>query len=118
MEVGRSRFLLDMATQEILAKLMDGSKIPYDGSKATASYTAAPGVIEMRKYKEPINKGYHKGASVWTDPNAWARNPFAHEYEYKNSGDWQPANPLTIPLFSRRWYARKSGRTENSVWQT
>ena len=52
MEVGRSRFLSDMATQEVLAKIMDGSKVPWEGDKAIASYTAAPGVIEMRKYSQ------------------------------------------------------------------
>lgn len=105
MEVGRSRFLTDMATQEVLAKIMDGSKVPWEDGKAIGSYTAAPGVIEMRKYKEPINKGYHRGRSSWSDPDAWARNPFAHEYERRSNGNWEPANPLTIPLYSRRWYA-------------
>ena len=47
MEVGRSRFLTDMATQEVLAKIMDGSKVQWEDGKAIASYTAAPGVIEM-----------------------------------------------------------------------
>ena len=105
MEVGRSRFLVDMASQEILAKLMDGSMVPWEDGKAAGSYTAAPGVIEMRKYKEPLNKGYHTGAASWTDENAWARKPFALEYEHKSAGDWKPANPLTIPLYSSRWFA-------------
>jgi hypothetical protein len=105
LEAHRSEMLIDMATQEVMAKLMDGGEIEYKDGRRTASMTASPGMLEVRRYEHLPNRGYQRGESAFSDPNSFCRNPFAAEYEKERKDDWQPANPQLINLFSRRWYA-------------
>lgn len=105
LSAARAEMLVDVATQEVLAKIMDGGEIPYSKGKATASMTASPGMMEVRKYDLMPNRGYQRNAEAFTDENSFCRNPFAQAYERSKAGDWQPANPQLINLFSRRWYA-------------
>ena len=105
LDAARAEMLVDVATQEVMAKLMDGGEIPWENGKATASMTAGPGMMQVRYYNEKPNRGYQTGTKAFSDKNSFCRNPFAAEYERSAAGDWQPSNPRLINLFSKRWYA-------------
>ena len=105
LDAARAEMLVDVATQEVMAKLMDGGEIPWHDGVATASMTAGPGMIEQRRYDVLPNRGYQQGRLAFTDRDSFVRNPFADEYERGGPGDWQPANPRLINLYSHRWYA-------------
>jgi len=105
----RARLMIEGAVQEAMAKIMDGSEVPYTGSgssrRALAHMSASPGLMEVRQYEQWPNRGYQAGADAFTDTNAFFRNPFKDRYERTAAGDWAPANPRLIPLFSWRSYA-------------
>lgn len=86
--------LLASARAEIQAKLEEGFAVaPEDGNVA-----AMPGLLEVRRYDEPLNRGNEKKAAAF-DADSFFAEPFAAEYNGK------PANPRWIPLFSWKSFA-------------
>jgi len=93
--------LLASAHSEILAKLHLGFA-PVSAAPRNASVTAMPGLLEIKSYHTPLNRGRATGSAAFDhsspSPTAFT-DPFAAEY------DGLPANPRWIPLFSHRSFA-------------
>lgn len=93
-----SEELLDSAQQEILAKLNEAFSVEAGvGSSRKGHVAATPGLIEVRRYDEKLNRGNLTGAAVFegspTQP-AFFSQPFSATF------NGAPANPRWIPLFS------------------
>lgn len=105
----RLNTLQHMAVQEALAKIMDGSEIPYTGAgsnrRAAASMAASPGLMQVRFYEKFPNRGYQAGAAAFDQAASCFKNPFRLDYERLGPGDWASANPRWIPLFSWNAFA-------------
>ena len=104
LEVARSEMLVEVGLQEALAKIMDGSEVPYEEGVALGSMAAAPGQMQVRRYDLLPNRGYQLGEEAWGE-RAFFRDPFRTEYEREEEEDWQAANPRLIPLYSHKYYA-------------
>jgi len=118
LDVIRAQIMIESASQEVIAKIMDGSEVPYTNVAssayvqqsgtykymAQASMTAEPGLMEVRYYNTPPNRGSETGATAFTSTNAFFQNPFNSQY-LTPSGTFAQANPQLIPLFSWKWYA-------------
>jgi len=113
LDVIRAQIMIESASQEVIAKIMDGSEVPYTSSgyggnypyQAQASMTAEPGLMEVRYYNTPPNRGYETGSTAFTSTNAFFQNPFNNQYQISGTGTWMQSNPQLIPLFSWKWYA-------------
>lgn len=109
LDLSQSNVLVETAFQEALAKIIEGSEEPWRTSRSAggsvsgqiqgASMTASPGLMEIRYFFEQPNRGDQAGATAFTDPESFFRNPFAREY------NGRPANPRWIPLFSWQRFA-------------
>lgn len=86
--------LMASAKGEILAKLEEGFAI----AEGEGSVAAMPGLLEVKRFDEPLNRGREKDADAFQG-DAFFAKPFAAEYGGK------PANPRWIPLFSWRSFA-------------
>ncbi len=96
--------LLTTAREEVLAKLHEAHAAvagPPDGL-LDGSFTAAPGLLEIRRFDLPPNRGEAREAAAFdasTDPRPFFRDPFGIEF------DGKPANPRWIPLYSHQRFA-------------
>ncbi|MGB8355989.1 MAG: hypothetical protein WCD79_18975 [Chthoniobacteraceae bacterium] len=112
LDVIRAQIMIESATQEAMAKIMDGSEVKYTTSgvgngetyRAQANMTAEPGLMEVRYYDEVPNRGYETNSMAFTSTNAFFQNPFNNQYQTA-ANTWAQANPQLIPLFSWKWYA-------------
>jgi len=109
----RAQIMIESASQEAIAKIMDGSEVAYTNSstyggqynyQALANMTAEPGLMEVRYFNKPPNRGYETGSTAFTSTNAFFQNPFRSQYQTA-ANVWAQANPQLIPLFSWKWYA-------------
>lgn len=95
--------LMDSAQQEILAKLSEGFAIEQgEGISRLGSVAASPGLLEVRRYDAPLNRGTQTGFAAFSgtkESPAFFSQPFSDTY----SG--APANPRWIPLFSWTQFA-------------
>lgn len=99
----RADELLDSASGEILAKLEEGFSIEDgSGSSREGSTAAMPGLLEMRLFHTPLNRGAGRGSTPFEGSVAspqFFSQPFAATY------DGMPANPRWIPMFSWKSFA-------------
>ncbi|MCW1886048.1 hypothetical protein OKA04_15020 [Luteolibacter flavescens] len=86
--------LLASAKGEILAKLDEGFSV----GAGEGSVAAMPGLLEVKRYDEPLNRGGETGEAAFEN-DAFFAKPFAAEYGGK------PANPRWIPMFSWKDFA-------------
>lgn len=93
--------ILAAARAEIIAKLHDGFSAT-SGTLRQASVTAMPGLMEVKRFDTPLNRGKATGSAAFDNDEqspAFFADPFRREYE------GAPANPRWIPLFSHRAFA-------------
>lgn len=99
----RARLYVDLATQEAIAKLVTGFKeVTGVSAEPRGSLTASPGLMEIRYFDTPPNRGTERGSAAFVNNPAkptFFRNPFFESYGGKQ------ANPRWIPLFSWKWFA-------------
>lgn len=103
-EHSRARLYTDLAAQEAIAKIVSGLSevVGSSSSDLRGSVTASPGLMEIRYFDSPPNRGTELGAAAFQNNPArppFFRNPFFETYSGK------PANPRWIPLFSWKWFA-------------
>ncbi|RYD43172.1 MAG: hypothetical protein EOP83_32035, partial [Verrucomicrobiaceae bacterium] len=86
--------LLASAKSEILAKLGEGFSL----ETGEGSVAAMPGLLEVKRFDEPLNRGPEEGEAAF-EGGAFFAKPFAAEY------DGKLANPRWIPMFSWKSFA-------------
>jgi hypothetical protein len=92
-------FVVENGLAEAMAKIQSGSAAEVaDPGSRTAHVTASPGLMEIRRYDTPWNRGAATGPEAFKADGPF-RAPFAAEFDRK------PANPQWIPLFSYRHHA-------------
>ncbi|MDB6172738.1 MAG: hypothetical protein JWL59_2049 [Chthoniobacteraceae bacterium] len=101
-EIGAADLLIEGALAEVRGKLATGfdAETPGADGLLKASVTASPGLMEVRHYGFPYNRGSASGPAAFDQKelSSFSR-PFAAHY------DGSPANPRWIPLFSWKYFA-------------
>ncbi|WP_133795955.1 hypothetical protein [Prosthecobacter fusiformis] len=93
--------LLQAAQQEVLAKLHEGFSVEVSGAYK-GHVAAAPGLLEVRRYYTPWNRGTQVGAAAFLGTPA-SPAPFSQPFSSKYGKNL--ANPRYIPLFSWKTFA-------------
>ncbi|HRK14536.1 MAG TPA: hypothetical protein PK490_09605 [Prosthecobacter sp.] len=93
--------LMLSARQEVLAKLREAFVVEKTGA-FTGHVAATPGLLEVRRYDVPWNRGGHTGAAAFTGTK---ENPAPFSQPFSATYQGEPANPRHIPLFSWKAFA-------------
>lgn len=90
------------ALLEARERIEEGFRLEYENGRRVASAVASPGLMEVRFYHLPWNRGRARGPAAFAMPERgrpFFTDPFGPFY------DGLPANPRWIPLYSTRLFA-------------
>ncbi|HSJ02347.1 MAG TPA: hypothetical protein VK956_07830, partial [Verrucomicrobium sp.] len=95
--------LMDSAQQEVLAKLGEAYQIEAGvGNNRKGHVAASPGLLEVRRYDQKLNRGSQTGAAAFTGTR---ETPAFFSQPFSTTFDGMSANPRWIPLFSWKEFA-------------